>query len=96
MLANFLSIKEKSKITIQLDDDNFILNNNFFGSHSVVGKEIKVKLYKKENQWFNVYESLNVDKNLKIYPRGFLQKYRFQNIKISNTQNQLKLRHVMG
>ena len=34
MLANFLSIKEKSKITIQLDDDNFILNNNFFGSHS--------------------------------------------------------------
>ena len=81
MLANFLSIKEKSKITIQLDDDNFILNNNFFGSHSVVGKEIKVKLYKKDNQWFNVYESLNVDKNLKIYPRGFFQKYRFQNIK---------------
>ena len=81
MLANFLSIKNKSKITIQLDDDNFILKNDFFGSHSIVGKKIRMPLYGNKDRWYNVYESLNVKENLKIYPRGFFQKYRFKKTK---------------
>ncbi len=96
MLANFLSIKNKSKVTIQLDDDNFILRNNFFGSHTIVGKKIKLPLYKNKYNWYNVYESLIVKKNLKIYPRGFFQKYRFSNIKSSKDNKLIKVAACNG
>ena len=96
MLANFLSIKQKSKITIQLDDDNFILNNNFFGSHSIVGKTIELPLYKNTNEWYNVYESLNVEKKLEIYPRGFYQKYRFINAKSIKYKKKIKVAACNG
>ena len=43
MLANFYH-KNKSKITIQLDDDNFILKNDFFGSLNC-WKKIRMPLY---------------------------------------------------
>ncbi len=96
MLANFLSVKQKSKITIQLDDDNFILKNDFFGSHSIVGEKIKLPLYKNIDKWYNAYESLNVDKNLKIYPRGFLQKYRFKKTKNYVYKKKIKIAACNG
>ena len=96
MLANFLSIKQRSKITIQLDDDNFILKNDFFGSHSIVGNNVKLNLYENKNKWHNVYETLNVEKNLKIYPRGFLQKYRFKNILSTQKKKTIKIAACNG
>lgn len=79
MLANFISIKEKSPITIQIDDDNFILENNFFKFHSIVGEEVEIKVCSTKSKWVNVYNSLNVEKNLPIYPRGFSFEKRYLN-----------------
>ncbi len=96
MLANFLSIKQKSKITIQLDDDNYILKNDFFGSHSIVGEQVKLPLYKNKYKWYNVYESLNVDKKFTIYPRGFFQKYRFKTSKNQVQRKTIKVAACNG
>lgn len=96
MLANYISILEKSPVTVQIDDDNFILNNNFFHHHSEVGDIKRIPLFSSENKWFNIYKSLNESKNLPIYPRGFLQKYRFKKNKIKKENKLIKIATCNG
>jgi len=83
MLANFISILERSPITVQIDDDNFIQNNDFFNSHSIVGTVKKINTLSSKLKWVNVYESLIEHTSLPIYPRGFLAKHRFVHNKIN-------------
>lgn len=96
MLANFLSIKYKSDITIQIDDDNFIQNNNFFQYHSQVGCYKKIPLYSSNNKWFNIYSSLKEKSNIPIFPRGFLQKKRFETNTIKKYYKKIKIASCNG
>lgn len=91
MLANFISVKEKSPITIQIDDDNFIQNNDFFKFHSVVGTNSEVKVCSTKSKWVNVYKALNERKKLPIYPRGFSYEHRYKNEKIFIKKKKVKI-----
>ena len=96
MIANFIAFKMNCKRIIMLDDDNFVLKNDFFGFHKTSGCRKQLSLYESSNGWFNVYESLIEKNNVFFYPRSFPWKYRFVKNKIKVLKKQKKIGIVNG
>ena len=96
MIANFIAFKMNCKRIIMLDDDNFVLKNDFFGFHKFSGNKKKLSLYESSNGWFNVYESLIEKKKVYFYPRSFPWKYRFVKSKTKITKKQKNIGIVNG
>jgi hypothetical protein len=63
--------ENKSDIVVLIDDDNFILNKNYFSHHSHLGDNIKIKVVNSKNKWWNVCEMLEDTKKINFYHRGY-------------------------
>jgi len=75
----YVWIKYKKNIerVIYIDDDNYLeKNQNFIDGHEITGSLISGKAEKSKNKWLNIYEKLNVDYKIPIFPRGYPWKYR--------------------
>lgn len=56
---------------ISIDDDNYPTNDDFYGNHSLVGTQQRMKTAYSCNKWFNPCSMLKFSNNRIIYPRGF-------------------------
>jgi hypothetical protein len=62
---------------IFIDDDNYLTNNkNFLSGHERTGSVINGTSITSRNQWLNIYEKINVENNIPVFPRGYPWKYR--------------------
>lgn len=62
---------------IFIDDDNYLVDNkNFLSGHEETGSLFNGVSIGSKNKWLNIYEKLNIDNNIPIFPRGYPWKYR--------------------
>ena len=52
-------------------DDDCVAGNDFFESHDVVGKKIRMQAVNSASGWFNPIDIMELDKNEKVYSRGY-------------------------
>ena len=71
MLGNYIAYNDGADLLIQIDDDNFILDEDFISHHQRVCKPIDINLYDSNTGWYNVYLNLNEKNNIPFFPRGF-------------------------
>lgn len=71
LLGNFIAYQDGYENIIQLDDDNFVGEDDFFGGHSIVGNEIEMQLIQSESGWYNIYEPLIEESGIPFFPRGY-------------------------
>ncbi len=64
-------------VVITIDDDNFAMNEDFVGLHSVVGTSPEMPAFASTSGWFNVCSSLEADHDVKFYHRGYSFKQRW-------------------
>ena len=62
---------------IFIDDDNYLDHKkSFLKGHEETGYIKNVNSISSKNKWLNIYEKLNVNYNVPIFPRGYPWKYR--------------------
>jgi len=64
-------------VLITIDDDNFVMNEDFVGLHGIVGSTARVPVYGSTTGWLNVCSALEVDNDVRFYHRGYPQKQRW-------------------
>lgn len=70
-IGYLVAAEKGAEMIINIDDDNFVRSDDYFGQHSIVGKEQKLKTVYSKNGWFNPCSMLQTDPPRTIYPRGF-------------------------
>jgi len=61
---------------ITIDDDNFLVDENFIGLHEV-GKEKNLDIISSATNWLNVCDFLSEERDRRFYHRGFPPEKRF-------------------
>lgn len=69
ILGGMLAYLRGAQRIIALDDDNYVIENDFVGWHSEVGKVKNRQLIQSSTGWFNIHEALESD--IEFYPRGY-------------------------
>jgi hypothetical protein len=64
-------------VVITIDDDNFVMNQDFVGLHGIVGGRAALPAYVSTSGWFNVCSALRADDDVCFYHRGYPQKQRW-------------------
>jgi hypothetical protein len=72
-----LAYENGADVVITVDDDNFVMNHDFVGIHSVVGTAPELMTYASTSGWFNVCSMLESDAGVQFYHRGYPQKQRW-------------------
>ncbi len=81
ILGGMLSYIRGVRRVIALDDDNFVMSDDFVGWHSNVGTVKTISLIKSDTGWYNVHKALKAD--VEFYPRGFPFGQRFKPVQTS-------------
>jgi hypothetical protein len=68
-----MAIEDNVDFVISLDDDNFCIEGSKpFNEHSIVSKQTSThKKIDSNNNWVNICEMIDFDKDVGVYPRGF-------------------------
>jgi hypothetical protein len=72
-----MAYENGADVMITIDDDNFVMDQDFVGLHSVVGSSPDLLAYGSTSGWFNVCSCLATDHDVPFYHRGFPQKMRW-------------------
>ena len=64
-------------VVITIDDDNFVLDQDFVGLHGVAGTVRNLRTYGSTSGWFNVCSLLQADHGIEFYHRGYPQALRW-------------------
>src|SRR6267378_3165212 len=64
-------------VVITIDDDNFVLDQDFVGLHGVAGTVRDLRTYGSTSGWFNVCSLLQADHGIEFYHRGYPQALRW-------------------
>jgi len=93
LLGNVIAYLDGADTVIQVDDDNFVTDDDFVGSHCIVDREIDIQLIESETGWFNVYEPLREKNNIPFFPRGFPWSERdyYGKVRIKNIRKKAKI-----
>ncbi|MFB0566529.1 MAG: hypothetical protein ACETWK_12745 [Candidatus Aminicenantaceae bacterium] len=62
---------ENAEVIISIDDDNYVVENNYIGSHLIVDKEVELPVVSHPSGWWNICETLVNDPPRRFYPRGY-------------------------
>ena len=62
---------EGAEVIISIDDDHFVGEGDFFGTHMVVGQDVEVPTVTGRGGWWNVYERLTSDPPRRFYYHGY-------------------------
>lgn len=76
MLGCIIAYLKGCTRVIAVDDDNFPTDSDFIGFHSITGTTMEIPLIKNDSGWFNVHSTLEDEKRIPFYPRGFPWKQR--------------------
>lgn len=69
-IGYLMAYEDGCEVLLTIDDDNFPLNDDFIGSHAIVGSSIGEAIYDRGG-FYNVCEHLEFEPKRHIYPRGF-------------------------
>ena len=58
-------------VIVSVDDDNFVTEDDFIGSHLAVGRRVEVPVVSHPSGWWNVCERLVCDPPRQFYHRGY-------------------------
>lgn len=72
-----LAYENGADVVITIDDDNFVLGQDFIGLHSVVGTVRELPTYCSTSGFFDVCSFLEVEDGVRFYHRGYPQKQRW-------------------
>ena len=72
-----LAYENGADVVITIDDDNFVLSQDFVGLHAIVGTAPELPVYSSTCGWFNVCSVLESDGGVQFYHRGYPQNYRW-------------------
>jgi len=72
-----LAYENGSDVIITIDDDNFVMGQDFVGLHSVVGKQSRLPAFSSTSGFFNVCSVLEADHGVEFYHRGYPQAQRW-------------------
>lgn len=71
LLWHFVAYLDGCQTLISVDDDNFVTEIDFVGSHKIVGTSPEIPLVSTERGWWNVYEAIREERGIPVFPRGF-------------------------
>jgi Reversibly glycosylated polypeptide len=80
-----LAYENGADVVITIDDDNFVLGQDFVGLHSVVGRVRELPTYSSTSGFFDVCSFLEVENGVRFYHRGYPQKQRWTETGFVNT-----------
>jgi hypothetical protein len=60
-----------AEIIIALDDDNFVTDEDYLGTHLAVGREQRVPVVRHNSGWWNICQRLTCDPPRRFYHRGY-------------------------
>jgi len=66
-----------AEVIITIDDDNFVMSQDFVGLHRAAGQRSSLPLYASTSGFFDVCSFLDTDDDLRFYHRGFPQQQRW-------------------
>jgi hypothetical protein len=72
-----LAWENGADIVITIDDDNFVMSQDFVGRHGLVGSVRDLPTYNSTSGWFNVCSFLEADHGVEFYHRGYPQSMRW-------------------
>lgn len=71
MIGNFIAYREGCSSLIMLDDDNFVINNDFFAAHSIVDATRKILTVSAKSGWHNIAGAVREKNGVLFFPRGY-------------------------
>jgi Reversibly glycosylated polypeptide len=72
-----LAYENGADTVLTIDDDNFVMNQDFVGLHNIVGTSPELPAYASTCGWFNVCSVLEADHGVRFYHRGYPQRQRW-------------------
>jgi hypothetical protein len=69
--ATLFAFKNKADVIVTIDDDNFIMSDDYLKEESIVGNIIELSSISSNTGWFNVCETLREEKGKMFFHRGF-------------------------
>jgi hypothetical protein len=76
-IGMLLAYENGSDVTISIDDDNFVMGQDFVGLHAAAGSVREVPGYSSTSGWFNVCQFLESDHGVEFYHRGYPRRMRW-------------------
>lgn len=76
-IALLMAYENGADVIITIDDDNFVMNQDFVRLHGIVGSRRELHGYASTSGWFNVCSALDVDDEVEFYHRGYPQEMRW-------------------
>jgi len=73
----FQAYRNGAGLVITIDDDNFVTNQDFAGSHAAAGSWRELPVYASTSGWLDVCAFLEVDDGVRFYHRGYPSKARW-------------------
>ena len=71
------AFEDGARVIVTVDDDNWILNQDFVTHHNIVGSVIELPTYESSSGWFNVCSVLEERNGIRFYHRGYPIKMRW-------------------
>jgi hypothetical protein len=81
----------QAEVIVTIDDDNFIRQKNYFGSHAIVGQSLSMPTYSSSDGWLNVCSFLKDRNSRKFYHRGHSLARRQGNEVVTKKEDQAKV-----
>ena len=72
-----LAYESGAEVIITIDDDNYVLGQDFVGLHSIVGSAPTLPAFSSTSGFFDVCSFLQADDDVRFYHRGFPRKQRW-------------------
>lgn len=76
-IGMLLAYENGADVVITIDDDNFVMDQDFVGFHGVAGSVRELPTYRSTSGWFNVCSFLEADHGVEFYHRGYPRKMRW-------------------
>ncbi len=73
-----LAYENGADVVVMVDDDNFVMGQDYVSAHGVVGTEREIDTYYSSTGWFNVCSFLQEANDTPFYHRGYPQGMRWK------------------
>lgn len=87
-----VALEKGAEIVLSIDDDNFVKpDEDWYGYHSIVGKEVELETVESSDGWFNICTLLKTIPERTIYPRGYPYSKRWKQTEIKKYKSKNRI-----